>query len=384
MSKKIIYWVNLNRFDMQPDKSTYMEMAKFLNQDGFYVHILTGYKQNKYNSKSTLFSINYFRSLDIGCIFRLTLLLNIMLWLLINSSRDNIYLLHPNAMFIAPLLKIFGRNNIHLDIRTLPVDIHSLKEKFDYLIYWVFPITFFGKMAKSYSFITDLLREEVENEFNNKYSPYVIWESGVNTDLFTKELTNLPISNKFNIFYHGSITENRGISRVVDAMKCLPISYKKQMCFVIVGDGSGLNYIRNLVSQESMSEYIEIKGMIAYENIPREIAMADCCICPLPDRLEWNVSSPLKVFEYMASSKPIILTPIPAHKNVLANQKFILWTDGDSVEDYVNAIKKAFDNRQFLEKEAKIAPDIVRKKYDWLCQGKKFADHLHTYYREMT
>ncbi len=376
-SKKIIYWVDLSRFDEKPDKSTYIEMAKSLNQQGFYVHLLTGYRKDKYNPKSTLFTINYFKALDVGWIFRISLLLNIIFWLLRHASKNNIYLLHPNAIFSVPLLKFFGRINIHLDIRTIPVDVHSLKQKIDRLIYWVFPIFLFGNIIKSYSFITDLLRLEVEKEFKQKYRPYVIWESGVNTDLFMSELVSISHSNKFKLFYHGSITEDRGIIRVVKAMKLLPIEYREQMCFVIIGDGPGLNDIRKLVTKEHMTEYIEIKGMIPYENIPQEIAVADCCICPLPDRLEWNISSPLKVFEYMASSKPMILTPIPAHKNVLVGQKFVLWTSGDQVEDYVKTIKKAFDERTFLKKESKTAKDLVRKKYDWLCQGKKLADHLN-------
>jgi fructose/tagatose bisphosphate aldolase len=79
----------------------------------------------------------------------------------------------------------------------------------------------------------------------------------------------------------------------------------------------------------------------------------------------------------MASSKPMILTPIPAHKNVLAGQQFVLWTSGDQVKDYVETIKKAFDERAFLKNESKTASDLVRKKYDWLCQGKKLAGHLN-------
>jgi glycosyltransferase involved in cell wall biosynthesis len=376
-SEKVIYWVDLSRFNEKPDKSTYIEMAKSLNKRGFYVYLLTGYRHNKYNPKSTLFTINSFRALDIGWIFRISLLLNIILWLFRHASKNDIYLLHPNALFSVPLLKFFGRRNIHLDIRTIPVDVHNFKKKVDRLIYWTFPIFLFGNMIKSYSFITDLLRLEVEKEFRRKYSPYVIWESGVNTDLFTTELTPISHSNKFKLFYHGSVTEDRGIIRVVNAMKLLPIEYREKMCFIIVGDGPGLNDIRKLVDEESMTEYIKIKGMIPYENIPQEIALADCCICPLPARLEWNISSPLKVFEYMASSKPMILTPIPAHKNVLAGQKFVLWTPGDQVKDYVKAIKKAFDERDFLKNESKTALSIVRKKYDWLCQGKKLAGHLN-------
>lgn len=375
---KTLYWVDLNRFDTKPDKSTYLEMAKSLNKYGFYVHILTGYEHEKYQSKSTLFAIKSFRALDIGWIFRISLLLNIALWLFRHASKGDIYLLHPNSLFITPLLKLFGRNNIHLDVRTLPVNVHGFKQTMDRLLYWSFPITMFGKLIKSYSFITDALRIEVENEFKNEYKPYVIWESGVNTDLFKEVTKKTSLPNKFKLFYHGSISEDRGIILVVKAMKCLPIEYRKKICFIIVGDGPGLNSIRKIVDQDSMKEYIEIKGMMAYKDIPKEIASADCCICPLPNRIEWNVSSPLKVFEYMASSKPMILTPIPAHKNVLANQNFVLWTNGDQVNDHVEAIKYAFDNRDSLKQAAKIAPNIVRKKYDWLCQGEKLANHLNT------
>jgi tRNA/tmRNA/rRNA uracil-C5-methylase (TrmA/RlmC/RlmD family) len=80
----------------------------------------------------------------------------------------------------------------------------------------------------------------------------------------------------------------------------------------------------------------------------------------------------------MASSKPLILTPILAHKNILTDQDFVVWSQGDQVENFVDAIKYAFDNREFLETAAKIAPDFVKNKYDWLCQGKKLADYLNS------
>ncbi len=63
-----------------------------------------------------------------------------------------------------------------------------------------------------------------------------------------------------------------------------------------------------------VDDQVQFRGFVPYEHVADEIAQADVCICPLPDRLEWNVSSPLKVFEYMACAKPMILTPIPAPK----------------------------------------------------------------------
>jgi len=376
--EKVIYWIDLNRFDLKPDKSTWLEMSDTLSEYGFYVYVLTGYGHKRYSSKLKSFQVNCFRAWDIGWIFRTSLLLNIAIWLFKNGSKNDIYILHPDSLYIAPFLRLLGRPHIHLDVRTLPVNIDNFKRKVDRLLFWKLPMTLFGRLAKSYSFITEPLKNSVETEFSRKYTSYIIWESGVNTDFFTRTPKNVLPSNKFKLFYHGSIAKNRGINLVVNAMKSLPSKYKKQICFVIVGGGPGLADIKKIVTQESMSEYIEIKGMIPYDKIPQEIATADCCICPLPDREEWNVSSPLKVFEYMASGKPLILTPILAHKNILTDQDFVVWSKGDQVEDFVGAIKYAFDSREFLETAAKIAPDFVRTKYDWLCQGKKLANYLNS------
>jgi len=129
-----------------------------------------------------------------------------------------------------------------------------------------------------------------------------------------------------------------------------------------------------------LTEIMDFKGYVQYELVPKYLQDTDCFICPLPDREEWNVSSPIKVFEYLACGKPIILTPIAAHKNIVNNKDFIVWTEGDRVEDFVRAIEYAYNNRDLLTEAAKEAPDFIKEKYDWEVQGKKLADYLKRKY----
>jgi glycosyltransferase involved in cell wall biosynthesis len=109
--------------------------------------------------------------------------------------------------------------------------------------------------------------------------------------------------------------------------------------------------------------------------VVHEIAEADVCICPLPDRLEWNVSSPLKVFEYMACSKPMILTPIPAHEDVVGGSRFVVWTQGFEPKDFRDAILQAVARRDDLKVAAAGAPDVIKGRYEWCAQ----ANNLHRY-----
>jgi len=377
--KNTIYWVDLNRFDKKPDKSTLIEMSKVLGRHGFKVNILTGYGVNKYYNSSSIFNIKYFKSCNRGWIFRISLLLNILTWLVKNGTKDCVYILHPNALFITPVLLLLGRNKVHLDIRTVPVEIHTVKDKVDKFIYWTIPMSLFSRAVKSHSYITESLKNAVVNEFRINEIPYCIWGSGVNTNMFYPVKTDSRSYDQFNLFYHGTVTENRGIMSVVNAIAQLDKKSNRQFRFIIVGDGSGLTHIKEKVERENLSHCIEIKGMLPYELILQEIIAADCCICPLPNRPEWNISSPLKIFEYMACAKPMIVTPIPAHKDILAKQKYVVWSEGDDSNSLINAIEDAYVHRMYLSEQAKAAPELVKKRYTWNYLGNQFSLHLSSY-----
>ena len=375
-NNKNVYWVDLNRFDLKPDKSTWLEMSDALNDQGYRVTILTGYGVEHFQSDTHNVTIKCFNSINQGWFFRVTLLINILIWLIKHTGNQGIVILHPSSLFMAPFLRIQGRTNIHLDVRTVPVEIHTLKDRVDKLIYWTLPMVLLAKLAKSHSFITEPLRYLVSNRFELNSIPHVIWESGVNTRLFTPHLQTP--DKHFTLLYHGTITENRGLSSVVSAIAKLDQQYPDIFKFVIIGDGVGLGSIREEVERQNIRHCIDIKGMLPYESIADEIKVVDCCICPLPNRIEWNISSPLKVFEYMATAKPMILTPIPAHKNVLDNQEYVVWTKGEAINDFVEAIKFAYIQRSRLQRAALKAPGFVRSRYDWICQGEKLAGFFNT------
>jgi glycosyltransferase involved in cell wall biosynthesis len=375
---KRIFWVDHTRFDLKLDKSTWLEVSEALIERGHDVSILSGYGTSKYYPKGYKVNMIYFRALDLGGVFRISLLLNILCWLLRKTAKEDIIILHPNSLVIAPFLRLFGKNNIHLDIRTVPVNIDSLRDHIDRWLFWKIPLSFLRNLATGNSFITDRLRLAVEKEFNVKFEDYVLWESGVNSKRFkiTDQVTTKKGSDEFVLFYHGFISEKRGIGYVVKAIAELDERYRKHISFIVIGTGPGLAGLKELADRERISDRIVFKGFLPHEDIPREIWKADCCVCPLPDRPEWNVSSPLKVFEYMACGKPMILTPIPAHIDVLKGEDFIVWTKGETVEDFRRAIEYAYDHRVKLAKDSTKASELASQNYDWAVKGRKFADYL--------
>lgn len=354
-------------------------MSKKLRDNGFDVTIITSYAHSHYKPKKYGEKIIYLYAPNVTLVFRTWVLLRTCWWLLQNANREDIIILSPAGLLISPLLWLLHMRNIHLDIRTLPLKENlSLKRTVDTWIFWKLTLGKLMQFAKGYSFITERLKQAVEQEFHTKVDNYVIWQSGVNTSEFKPPRIryNETPEKLFFLFYHGSIYQSRGVSCVIEALQYLEPRYSKIVRFIVVGPDTGQVKLSDIVKSKGLSDSVILKGYVPHERIAEEIGEADCCICPLPDLPEWNVSSPLKVMEYLASGKPVILTPIPAHRDVFVGQKFVVWTKGYDPINISKAIQYAYDNRVSLRKSAGKAPKYIEKYFDWGIQAKRLAKYL--------
>lgn len=352
-------------------------MSNQLCKNGYKVCLVTGFDKKKYIPEQNHTNMIYLPAINIPLIFRISLLFNSLFWILLYAKKDDIIILHPDSLWIAPFISIKGIDNIHLDIRTLPLTQNrSLKKRIDNWFFWTAPMRYLRGYVKGYSFITERLKAAIEDEFLTQFNCYKIWQSGVNIEKFKPIKANNNNQSRFVLFYHGSIYAHRGLEEIVEAVESLDNPYRNKIKLVIVGAGAGLKKLQHISNRYPQPSAVEYKGFVPYENIAAEISHADCCICPLPDLLQWNVSSPLKLLEYLASGKPAIVTQIPAHTDILKSEKFVVWTQGHQVHDFQRAIVFAYKNREGLHDAASKAPRFIASQYSWDILGKRFADYL--------
>ena len=371
-----IFWVTPDRFDRKLDKSSWLEMARCLQDLGWEVTIVAARKDANAPDYGGL--VKFVPAIDLSFVFRISALLSIRKLLKQELRAGDVVLLNQDALWLVPGLRRIDDIFIHFDVRTLPVNVHGLKRRLGRALFWSLPIRFFAERADGYSFITTRLCKEVESEFNLRFGENVIWGSGVNLSLFNKKPSSTGTSSsRFRLLYHGSISHTRGIGSVIEALSLggrLPI----EMEFRVVGDGIDRAELEEKARHLGMQDCIIFKGYMPYEAVVDEILDADVCICPLPDRLEWNVSSPLKVFEYMACGKPLILTPIDAHREVVGDAPFVVWTRGYAPQDFRRAIFDAFTRLDELRRHSEKGYDIVRDKFEWKTHAVKLASYLST------
>ena len=111
------------------------------------------------------------------------------------------------------------------------------------------------------------------------------------------------MEDKFVLFYHGSISPNRGVHLVLNA-----VSKVKQeipnIIFVSVSDNNKFIFEYCLENNLNIEENILLIDSVDNSEIPYYIKLADFCVVPLPRIKWWEISSPLKLFEYLAMGKP--------------------------------------------------------------------------------
>jgi glycosyltransferase involved in cell wall biosynthesis len=381
-AKMRIFWVCIHRFDEKIDKSTWLEIGNNLVKNGFSVVLLTGYGKEKYIPLNNAMNFVYLPSIKHILFFKISLSFSIFMWLLRNVNSDDAIIVESNFLILANFVKKIKKCKIHLDIRTLPVGNYTKARRLERFLFWKFPNKFISIIPDSYSFITQALRKHVENEFKTKFTDYTIWTSGVNFKHFSQvaKYTKDP-DDKYLITYLGSVMMSRGLDLIIEALAKIDLKFRDKIFLQIIGDGPHLKILERISKKLGVSDYVKFRGYIPYESVPKHLMTTDCFICPLPNRTEWVLSSPIKVFEYFSCARPIILTPILAHRNIAyGSSDFIIWTKGDKIIDFAESIVYAFENRDYLSKAAKRSISLTDNYYSWEAQGKKFSAYLKRKY----
>lgn len=138
--------------------------------------------------------------------------------------------------------------------------------------------------------------------------------NGVNIDAFENAIKNdvlvdedLDKEGYFNIVYAGMIRPVNNVGNLLDTAKLL--SDHKDIRFLIFGDGSQLEELTARAKNEGITN-IRFKGFVQRKHIPYILSKSSVNILNYSQsKFNWSRgNSSNKLFEYMASGKPVIST----------------------------------------------------------------------------
>lgn len=134
------------------------------------------------------------------------------------------------------------------------------------------------------------------------------------------------------ILYSGTFQKYQGLSMLVAAVPHV-LAAIPDAVFVLVGArGQGEVELMRAELPDVPSANFHILAQQPRARMDRFYAMADVLVSPRID----GRNAPLKVFDYMASGKPMIASDVPAHRAVLDEQRALLVRP--TTEDLANGI----------------------------------------------
>jgi glycosyltransferase involved in cell wall biosynthesis len=268
-------------------------------------------------------------------------------------------------------------------------DVHEWYPELSYYgVKELFRFKFLRMIDKLFSRSADLLIA-TEDEKAKRYEEYrkkrdvLILGHFPPLDLFSLFPTSKPPINSlkqkpFVVGYVGGLTLDRGILTILEVVYLAKKKNQKKINVLYVGDFSiqkhrdiTLDYAKN------KSIDLEITGWLPYEKIPGQIARMDVCMALLYPKPYYVNAIPIKLFEYMASGKPIIASDLKNIRSILGESRSGVVADPFNTHQLADILLNLIDD---IEKQIIMGQSgrrYIEEGHNWLTLEKMLVENYN-------
>ena len=297
-----------------------------------------------------------------------------VLQLLLKNKYDVIHSHEEAGFFGAWLAKRFGTMHLYDMHSSLPQQLTNFKfTKLKFLIK-SFERLEERTIEKSDALITICpeLYNYVSKLFPEK-KQVLIENVADNSDVFSEENSDLNIKDQYKldsntiILYAGTFEPYQGLDLLIESSNDV-ISKFKNVTFTLVGGSPGqVERYRQQVNRKKLNDHFVFTGQVSPELVPKFLDVADILVTP---RIEGN-NTPLKIYSYLKSGKPIVATNHITHTQVL-NDRVAVLTNCDA-KSFAEGLIKILDDENLRNEISQNAKALAEEKYSYNSYVQKTA-----------
>ena len=175
------------------------------------------------------------------------------------------------------------------------------------------------------------------------------------------------------LLYIGTLADWQGLEVVI---KALPKILEQQAVRLqIVGRGRSRQrkFLAKQIHKLGIEKYVTIQPAVPHHEVPALIADSDICIAPLGlnDRNVTQGACPIKVLEYMASSRPLIASNMPIVRELVCEDVDALLFSPNDAEDLARQVLRLLQDFELSKRLADSATERALTKFTWHAAQKK-------------
>jgi glycosyltransferase involved in cell wall biosynthesis len=187
--------------------------------------------------------------------------------------------------------------------------------------------------------------------------------------------------NKSILCYVGSLNPQDGVDYLLRSLRHLLHGLKRSDFYcVIMGAGDSLQDLRDLAGNLQLNGCVELTGFISDEDLQANLAAADICVDPDPSSPLNDVSTWIKVMEYMASAKPIVSFDLKETR--FSARDAAIYVEPNNEAEFAEAIAQLMDQPELQKKMGTYGRRRVEEELQWTKVGKNLLTAYETLFAE--
>jgi glycosyltransferase involved in cell wall biosynthesis len=187
--------------------------------------------------------------------------------------------------------------------------------------------------------------------------------------------------NKSILCYVGSLNPQDGVDYLLRSLRHLLHGLKRSDFYcVIMGSGDSLQDLRDLAGNLQLNGCVELTGFISDEDLQANLAAADICVDPDPSSPLNDVSTWIKVMEYMASAKPIVSFDLKETR--FSARDAAIYVEPNSETEFAEAIAQLMDRPDLQKTMGTYGRSRVEDELQWTKVGKNLLTAYQALFAE--
>lgn len=166
------------------------------------------------------------------------------------------------------------------------------------------------------------------------------------------------------VMHHGVIDPQDQPEIIIDAAADVIKEHPDTM-FWLIGAGAAISNIKEKTRKKGLEKHFFFSGWIPFNHIPAFISACDVGLVILPDISSARIRVTLKGFEYWACEKPIVVSDLPALREIVEPWKTGLFYKPGDPKDLAEKTCALLEDKQLSRKIGEAGRKLVEKEYSW-------------------